>query len=195
MHASILISGLLSAIRRDRANRYALRKPWTLPRLADPVPDYAGKLIRIQDRVVTVHPYAGDVNDGCTLVPDYIGAWRPVVGAVFHDPWYLEMDAMAAAWGWPVARVRRLGDRVFYAILVHVSSTGLARIYYRGVRMFGGLAHFFGQRMPLVVALLLLGSAGCSGCIGPGQPFEDPSDLTLPDYDQTAFSGSDLAPV
>lgn len=186
--AQALLTQLLAAVRRDRANRYSLFTPWTLPRLAENVPDYHGTLIEIAASVVTVRPYNGDVNDGCTLAPDWIGAWRPVVAACFHDPWYEEMDAMAADWKWPVSRVRALGDRIFYGILLQVAPWWIARIYYRAVRAFGGIAHFImRQAAPLLVVAVLLGLAGCAGCTGPATPWEDPdAPVAMPDYEQTA---------
>lgn len=183
----LVLQKLLEGVRQDRANRYALIKPWRLPRLSESVPDYPGDLIEIQGGVVTVRPYSGDVNDGCTLAPDRIGVYKTVIGAIFHDPWYLEMETMAACWGpdWSVRRVRKLGDRIFYGILVLVAPTWIARTYYRFVRLIGGVAHFVMQLSAILVVASICG-AGCSGCASPDSPFEDPSTFTPPEYEQTA---------
>ncbi len=177
-----IITSLVQAVRRDRANRYTLLAPWALPRLAIDVPDYDGDLIRIRNRVVTVLPYDTEsaVCDGATLAPDRIGPWRMVIGTLLHDPWYIEMHHMAARWNWPLKRVRRLGDLVFYGILAEIGPTWLARLYYRAVRIFGGIFHGLGRIF--AIALLALCVAGCDGCASPGPIFEDPSDLTIPDY-------------
>ena len=185
--AQQLLQRIIRAVREDQANRYALREPWTLPRLTERIPDYEGKLIVIRDSVITVQPYSGDVSDGCTLAPDRIGAWRPVIGAIFHDPWYLEMRAISRHWGppWTLGRVRRLGDQVFYGILIIVTPSWIARTYYRFVRVIGGVAHFTMQ-IVAVASVVAICCAGCAGCDAPESPFEDPNDFNLPDYEQTA---------
>lgn len=183
-----LVNALLTAIQLDRANRYALLSPWTLPKLAEAIPDYEDDLFLIRDSVITVKPYSGNVCDGATLAPDRIGSWQPVIGAIFHDPWYERSDAMAVAWGWPAGAVRKLGDRIFYGILLEVTPGWLARIYYRAVRVFGGIAHFVMQAAAVAIILSIC-CAGCSGCTGPDSPWDDPSGFVLPEYEQTAGGG------
>ena len=119
--------------------------------------------------VITVLPWELDSRecDGCTMAPDSWGELKPYVGALFHDRWYLSLSTIAEAWGWPAARVRKLGDLVFATILrdlaeawaldlrsrpgcwfrraareirILYARAGVA-IYYRGVRAFGGIAH------------------------------------------------------
>lgn len=217
------------AIRRDRANAYALAEPWTLPPLGGDLPrlglmppaPFGDSRIRVDlngpsgagfkwrsapglngrdaaclngpSAVITVLPWELDSRecDGCTLAPDSWGDLRLYVAALFHDRWYLSMDAIAARWGWPVKRVRRLGDIVF-ATLIRSLATGLpwasrqrarlaAWLYYRGVRAFGGVAHDIMKDTsspgggggisphsstslaPVALAGLLLFAAGCSG--------------------------------
>ncbi len=178
-----------AGIRRDRANAYALLAPWTLPPLGGDLPrlglmppaPYADERIRVvfgttEDTEhtegawrITVLPWELDSRecDGCTLAPDSWGELKPYVGALFHDRWYLSLSTIAKAWGWPAARVRKLGDLVFATILrdlaeawaldlrslpgcwfrraareirILYARAGIA-IYYRGVRAFGGIAH------------------------------------------------------
>ena len=183
--AQEIIKRLVAAVRQDRANRYSLIKPWVLPKLTEYLPDYDGPLIYIRDSIITVLPYKGDVNDGCTLAPDRVGPWRTVIGACFHDPWYLELEAISAAWGWKVSRVRLLGDQIFFGILAIIAPTWLARTYFYTVRAIGGVAHTI-LRLTTCLVIISIMSSGCSGCANPESPFEDPGTFTLPDYEQTA---------
>ena len=119
---------------------------------------------------ITVLPFALSSRecDGCTCAPDTWGGLKLYVGALFHDRWYLSMAAIAEAWGWPVDKARKLGDIVFATILRDQARglSGLSRVrgalavrlYYAGVRAFGGIAH------RLLVALAL--AAALSGCAG-----------------------------
>ena len=183
------------AVRRDRANAYGLDAPWVLPRLGGDLkklelmpPDYFDEGWHIADGVITELPFAVDRAkcDGCTLAPDWWprtwGGLRAYVGAIFHDRWYKAMERMAAAWGWAVWRVRKLGDIIFGNILRSLKRTlhgweGLkaeiaCRTYYRGVRAFGGVAHVAYRRF---AAAPLVG-AGCialAGCAVPNA-WEDP---------------------
>ncbi len=187
------MKALRDGIRRDRANAYALLEPWTLPPLGGDLPGlglmppapYADERIRVEFSTqrhgdtepcaseslcfITVLPWELDSRecDGCTLAPDTWGELKLYAGALFHDRWYLSMEAMAEAWGWPVARVRRLGDIVFATFLVDLADAcardlrsrpcswlregireleilgtlASVRLYYRSVRAFGGIAH------------------------------------------------------
>lgn len=183
----LVVSELVKAIRRDRANRYSLRAPWRLPRLVESIPNYSGLYFHINDGVITTLPYDGDVCDGCTLAPDKIGPWRPVIAAIFHDPWYLEALRMSRAWGseWPVRRVRAVGDHVFYGILSLVTPGVIARTYYWAVYRFGKWSRAMRHATAIVIVIAMF-SAGCSGCASPDSPFEDPGEFVLPDYEQTA---------
>lgn len=166
-----------AAYRRDAAARYALLEEWTLPpvrcRLVGVAPfRYDGRLVSVApeeppdlDRIViTVHPYAAEsgVCDGCSLSPDLRGCAE---AALFHDPWYLEMDNMAESTGIPVRDLRRLGDAVFGALCSALGAPGpLARLYYSAVRWLGGLYHAAKGRLALLAAVLVaLAVAGCSG--------------------------------
>lgn len=182
------------AVRRDRANAYGLDAPWILPRLGGDLkdlglmpPDYFDEGWHIADGVITELPFAVDPRecDGCTLAPDWWprswGGVRAYVGAIFHDRWYRFMESMARAWGWTVARVRRLGDIIFGNILRSLKRTLhgweafkaeiACRTYYRGVRAFGGVAHVAYKRF--AAAPLVAGCIALSGCSIPNA-WEDP---------------------
>ena len=183
------MKALRTGIRRDRANAYALREPWTLPPLGGDLPElglmppapYADERIRVWFEAteptehaegawrITVLPWELDPAecDGCTMAPDSWGELKLYVAALFHDRWYLSMESIAKAWGWDVARVRKLGDIVFATILVDLADAwardlrsrpgcwirraareleilgaqASVRLYYRSVRAFGGIAH------------------------------------------------------
>lgn len=186
------------AVRRDRANAYGLDAPWTLPRLGGDLkkldlmpPDYFGPGFHIADGVITELPFAADPRecDGCTLAPDWWprswGGVKAYVAAIFHDRWYRCMEAMARAWGWTVARVRRLGDIIFGSILhafakllrgwERVKAEIARRTYYRAVRAFGGVGHAAYRRFegPRALALAAAGCLALSGCSIPNA-WEDP---------------------
>lgn len=95
---------------------------------------------------------------------------------------------MAARWGWPVAKVRKLGDVIFASILgalceglpfwSRLRARCAVRLYYTGVRCFGGAAHgAFRCLAPAVAGCALL--SGCAGCQVP-EAFDDPATLQLP---------------
>ncbi len=188
------------AVKADRANAYGLDAPWTLPRLGGDLkkldlvpPDYFDGAWHIQDGVVTELPFPVDraLCDGCTLSPDFWpkswGGLKAYVGALFHDRWYLSMEAMAAAWGWPESKVRKLGDIIFGNILRSLAKTLHGwqrvkaeigcRVYYRSVRAFGGVGHAAYRRFE--AKILALGAAGslalggCAGCAVPSA-WDDP---------------------
>ncbi len=179
-----IIKYLVEAVRKDRANRYALTKPWVLPRISRTLPDYEDELFLIRNSVITVKTYSGDVCDGASLAPDRIGPWRLVIGSLFHDPWYDSMHRMSVAWDMPVREVRLIGDDVYYGILILISPRWIARTYYRVVRLLGGSYHFLARSVAVGVIIALC-CAGCSGCSVPNDIFDNPDDFVLPDYEQT----------
>ncbi len=180
--SAMVFDMLRRAYKRDRSNRYRLNQPWSLPRLTGPVPDYAGKYVVIRDGVITILPNQN--CDGATLAPDKIGRWNLVAAAIAHDAIYAELDAIAAAWGCSRAQVRRLADDVFYGIALARAPHWLARIYWHGIRAFGGIAHAAGKLLAL--ALLMSCIAGCAGCRSPVNPFDPSVPLEDPDYDKIA---------
>lgn len=178
-----ILSALVLAIKRDRANRYRLTKDWTLPRLTTTVPNFENKRLRIQDNVITVKAYEPDyASDGCTLSPDTICDWKPIIGALFHDPWYASLDELARAWNWTAYAVRKLGDELFACILVATGTPRwIARAYLTGLRAFGGIVRWAAATFGLVTMALLL--SGCSGCAIPAH-FDDDEPVTPPEYQE-----------
>ena len=177
--AGALVKALKKAWKRDRDHRYRLKQPWSLPPLTEPVPDYHGRYVAIEDSVITVQP--SDICDGATLAPDNVGRWVLIEAALAHDAIYSELDQIAKAWGWPRARVRRWADDVFYGIAILRAPHWLARLYWRGIRAGGGIAHAVGRLAAL--ALLCGMVAGCGGCNTPVDPFGgQPADK--PDYER-----------
>ena len=187
------------AVRRDRANAYGLDAPWTLPRLGGDLrkmglmpPDYSDEGWHIADGVITELPFAPDPRecDGCTLAPDWWprswGGVRAYVAAIFHDRWYRWLERFAKAWGWTVAKVRKLGDIIFGNILRALKKTlrgwqrfkaeVACRVYYRSVRAFGGVGHAAYRRFAPPVAIAVAGSLALGGCAGCSIPnaWEDP---------------------
>ena len=214
------VKALREDLRRDRANAYGLSEPWTLPRLGGdlpklglmpPVEGFRDERLFVTPEFVTVLPFPCRAAecDGCTLAPDTWWELRTWVGAIFHDRWYLSMEDIARAWGWPVAKVRKLGDVLFASILdalceglpfwSRLRAKAAVRLYYTAVRAFGGIGHRAFKRLEgtgehgedgeaasgrviVPVFLVFLGClslCGCSGCAVP-QGFEDPATLAPP---------------
>jgi len=160
-----IIAALITAIKKDRANRYRLTKDWTLPKLVLTVPDFEDERFLIRDSVITVKAYSpGYESDGCTLSPDEIADWKPVFGALFHDPWYKSLDDIATAWHWPTAAVRKLGDEVFACILVATGTPRIiAALYLTFVRPLGGIVRWVaGLTGAVTLAMVCTGCAGCA---------------------------------
>lgn len=171
---------LYKAIQRDQANRYSLLRDWRLPKLSTPIRDYTGEYLYIKDSVITVRAFAGDVCNGCTFSPDEIGRWKPVIGALFHDPWYREIAAIAREWQWTESAVRKLGDEIFACIIVATGApVWLGRLYLTGVRAGGGIVRWVNGL--LGVTLLALLCSGCSGCAIPNHFGDEP--VTPPQYE------------
>ena len=174
-------SSVRAAYERDRRARYGLLKPLTLPRVrcrAVGVEPFAwdGPYIAVRPGAdgetvtITVKPYPAisGVCDGCSLSTDLHGC---IEAALFHDPWYVDMDAMSTDTGIPLADLRRLGDAVFGALCrAYGAPSIVARVYYNTVRWLGGLYHRAKPHLPVAVigaTLAALTLAGCAGCAVP----------------------------
>lgn len=178
------VKAALRAYKQDRSNRYRIDVDWPAPRLKHAVPDYHGTSVWFVDRTPIVKQ--GYVSDGATMAPDKIGSWSFLQAAFLHDAIYEELEAIAAAWGWSVAAVRKLADDMFLHIACRHAPTRVARIYYRAVRRFGGAAHDVMQAAAAITIITLL-AAGCSGCTTPANPFEDiERDYVEPEYTKIA---------
>lgn len=180
-----------AALEKDAANRYSLKQTWYLPLLdaqGMPAGEYHGPIINlISDGEwvqVWLNPYEStaenNICDGASRFPDvFLGVdLRP--GAAFHDPFYIEMDAIATALGCDVAIVRKFGDDAFTSVnlaenagkpLVETVST----MVHWGVRLAGGIYHKRHLATAVVAAILL---AGLSGCVATA--FDNPADYESP---------------
>lgn len=177
--ASTAGKAVLDAFRKDRDHRYRLNKPWSLPRLSKPVPDYTGRNVLITNSIITIQP--SEICDGATLAPDTVGKWSLIEAALAHDALYDEIEGIAVAWGWKPGKVRAWADDVFYGIAVDRAPTLLARAYWHAIRAFGGIAHAVGRLT--AIALLCGLAAGCGGCATPVDPF-DGQEIDEPDYER-----------
>jgi hypothetical protein len=70
---------------------------------------------------------------------------------------------------------------VFYGVAIMRAPHWLARLYWRGIRAFGGIAHAVGRLT--AIALLCGLAAGCGGCATPVDPF-DGQEINEPDYER-----------
>jgi hypothetical protein len=157
---------------------------WTLPRLDIVVPDYESVYFSIKDSTITVKAYkAGYESDGCTLSPDEVADWKPVMASLFHDPWYADLSCISKAWGWPLGAVRKLGDEVFACIMVGTGQPRwLARAYLTFIRPFGGFVRWAAGLFGAVT--LVMAFSGCSGCANFPNHFND-QPVTPPQYQET----------
>ncbi len=165
--------------RKDRDHFYVLKKPWTLPPLAFKLPAYRGRHIEINGNLITIKQ--GKFCDGATMAPDRIGEWSMIEASLFHDAAYGELEEIAAAWGWRVSEVRAWADWIFAAVGTRHAPSWMARVYFRGVRAFGGIAHFIGKAALVLVLAATIG--GCGGCALP-DPFEPGAPYTPPEYER-----------
>lgn len=172
-----IVKIVYAAYQADRSVRYRLLEPWTLPPLVGIVipGDYHGKFLQIIDGIITLFPT--DQLDGATLAPERIGKNSAAEASIAHDILYLEMDDLAKAWDWPKARVRKLADSIFAAIMIQYSARGWVRVYYTAIRALGGIAHAVGKLgIILLFGLAIFSVAGCLTIPEPfgGVPAEPP---------------------
>lgn len=165
--------------RKDLAKRYSLLEDWEI-RLKEAVPaSYSSERFYIHGRTVWVIHYISDADnatcDGNTLVPEEVLGIPTVVGSLFHDPAYLEIEAIARAFGWSVAKTRKWADTIYGNILLQLArrqkrrvervvGVAWAHISYAGTRIGGGIAHWAYRVFGVAVLALFLGG-GCSGCM------------------------------
>lgn len=188
-----------AALERDAANRYSLTSEWWLPSIRRPgLPpgEYHGRIVNVlcdgDSALVWYNPYESTkedpVCDGASRFPDRVLGIDLVPGSLAHDPWYREMKDIAAAFGVPVRRIRRLGDRIFSSVnLAENAGKPLAQtvstLTYWGVRLFGGIYHArHALALALACALFLAGCAG--GCVT--SIFEDGERYDPPEWTREA---------
>ena len=172
----------------DLSKRYSLLEDWEI-RLKEDVPaPYSSGKFDIHGRIVRVLHYFSDADnatcDGNTLVPEEVLGIPTEIGSLFHDPAYDEIEAIAAAFGWSVAKTRKWADTIYGNILLQLArreqsrkarvlGTAWAHVSYAGVRVLGGLAHWAYRVFGVAVLALYVG--GCSGCMSEiVDSFDDP---------------------
>lgn len=188
---------LKSAIQKDAANRYSLLVDWTFIVNRD-LPPFENSLFEIKPfgftdsgmAWLTVKAYTStaenNICDGASMAPDTPKG--VVEGTLFHDPWYLSIDEIAAAWGWKRGDVRKLGDDIFAALIVaNDGSKKTARLYYNGVRYGGGgilskLWHALKRLLAVLAISLAVG--GCNGCLAPPEDLLDMDNYTPPKWEK-----------
>lgn len=107
--------------------------------------DNAWLRIRAATADSTISIRAGYAWDGCTMAPD----WRGTQAAsCLHDAIYQFAEAIAAAWGWRLARVLRWGDDLFRARMRRDGAPPVVRwLYYWAVRLLGMTYHLAARRL------------------------------------------------
>ena len=195
---------IYAAYKRDRANKYTLPQECKFDILVR-TPSYDGEFWRFDPQpdapdgtprtTVTLKAYgeksaSGEtVCDGASFAPDTPTGVLPA--AALHDPGYLEMASIAAAWKdepfdpgknfrrdrlarrgangsttWSEADVRLLFDTIFGDAMRKSGACGfIVRLYYSAVRFFGGwFTSIFGANSRLVILAALISSlsAGCT---------------------------------
>jgi hypothetical protein len=184
-----VFSAASKAYRTDRANRYGLREPWTLPLLNLDLKAYDGRYIRIVPdngkTRVTVLPYDGDVCDGASFAPDSPKGAIP--GALFHDPWYAEAKNIAKAWGWSEDAVLRIGDRILSTIMLRAGGNHvIARVYFNAVWYLGSAFRRVRKVLPIIIVVAsALCLAGCTSCLSPPDESDPDSPYVPPVYERT----------
>lgn len=196
---SAAISFVKKQIEKDQNNRYSLLAEWKLPTIncsgiCDPF-SWEGEYFRITKVSETsisiiVKPYHSSdehpICDGCSLSPDLRGC---IEGAIFHDPWYIEMEQMSKETGISVDSMRKLGDVIFANIAKSIRGDGvISRVYYSAVRFFGGIYHSGKKHalsIILAIAVSLVWCAGCSGCAIPEVFEDDFTDGNIPNYQKS----------
>lgn len=183
----------------DLGKRYSLLEDWEI-RLKEAVPaPYSSSKFDIHGRIVRVIHYISDADnaicDGNTLVPEEVLGIPTEIGSLFHDPAYDEIEAIAAAFGWSVAKTRKWVDTIYGNILLQlarrqegrvarIGGAAWAHVSYAGVRVLGGLAHWAYRVFGVFVLAVMIG--GCDGCMSEiVDGFDDPV------YEQTEGGAND----
>lgn len=188
---------IIEYAKEDLAKRFSLLEDWEI-RLKEDVPaPYSSARFDIHGKMVKVLAYHSDkdpVCDGNTLVPEEVLGIPTEIGSLFHDPAYDELEQIAAAFGWSVAKTRQWADTIYGNILLQLArceknpakrlgGIAWAHVSYAGVRVLGGIAHWAYRVFGAVVLATMIG--GCSGCMS-----EIVDGFDMPVYEQ-----SDGAPV
>lgn len=199
---------VIKVIKRDLDNRYNLLEPWKLPELLNPLPEYEDEYFLISKETIIVKPYSGNTCNGATFAPDNFGKFHAIIGAIFHDPWYMSMENMAKEWDMNVDEVRKIGDKIFFGILTMIVDDEeiegnyipktfkkiyykslLPSAYYTGASVFGKPGHWIGKVWSTLFTILIIFILNCSffsivGCQAPSSPFKPGQCLVMPVYEK-----------
>lgn len=218
--AKIVYTALKKLYDADRANVYTLQQDCVFY-IRALVPEYDGlyfkfrRVTRFVNEVVTevtlkaygLQDSGEAVCDGATLAPDWVPGAKP--GSAVHDPGYLELDAIAAAWKddlfepgalfkrdwvarkesgnsryWTRGDVRFMMDTIYGNAMAAASPFPfITRTYYSAVRYLGGLFLTSKKWLPKAVPLFILPmlAVGCTSCLKPADLSEWPYGLPLPE--------------
>lgn len=166
-----------NAYEKDRDHLVRLDRDFVVGTLAEsfhygendlPVLDWRCEDFSIVARVLTLYARPDPICDGATLAPDRLAGVDLARGYIPHDFLYTHLDEMAAdekwkAAGWTEASLRAFFDAILGKMIeAEEKKKGKkpwrSRLYYAGVRLFGGIAH----RLGLSTAVLALAVAGCA---------------------------------
>ena len=188
-------------IKKDGENRYSLLAEWWLPAISSdvlPPGEYHGEVVNVfsdgRQILVWYNPFTSTpdnpICDGASRFPDRFLGVNLVPGAVSHDPWYREFEAIAKAFGVAASVVRKLGDQIFTSVNLAENDgkpcvETVSTLTYWGVRLFGGIYHRRHLAGVLLLSACLLFLAGCVGTI-----FDDPGDYTSPQVEKVAQNGN-----
>ena len=168
---------LKDAYEKDRDHLVRLDRDFVVGTLAEsfpygekdlPVLDWRCRDFSIVSRVLTLYARPDPICDGATLAPDRLAGVDLAAGYIPHDFLYTHLDEMAADERWKEAGWTEPALRAFFdAILGRMieseemrkgKAPWRSRLYYAGVRLFGGIAH----RLGLSTAALLVCFCGCA---------------------------------
>ena len=190
-----------ASLEKDAANRYSLKQRWYLPLIeANGLPpgEYHGPIINVlcdgEWAQVWLNPYestaGNNICDGASRFPDVVLGIDLRPGAAFHDPWYLEIEAIAKAFSCDGGIVRDFGDNAFTSINLAENAgkrfvKTVSTMVHWGVRIAGGIYH---RRHMAAGALALVLLSGCAGCVS--SSFDDPSGYQSPIYEKVAATNA-----
>lgn len=142
-------------IRMRTPGLYNLTRDWLITPSEADIPDVDDAAFRVRHSLggllITVLAYDSTPEhphcDGVSIFPNRILGVSLLEAAMFHDPWYERMEAIAAALAWPVWKVRRAGDVIFRELIIETNkgrrmAVPVAWAAYFGVRIFGGIYHW-----------------------------------------------------
>ena len=146
---------VMPEIREDTPGLYSLTRDWLIMSRKVVMPDVNGAAFRIRralgGTLITVYAYDSTPDnphcDGVSIFPNRILGVSLLEAAMFHDPWYERLEALAKALGWPVWKVRHAGDVIFRELIIETNkgrrmAVPVAWAAYFGVRIFGGIYHW-----------------------------------------------------